>query len=207
MIIINNIKDIKKLVNINESALFNIHPNLLIYPFVLNSIKNNENFQFHYFFEHNKAMFIEVEEKVIIKIVFFKCNNKMEYKEFRDNDLPTILKFDKDLNKTYFIWKSENELKRANQLKPITISFNKDYNIFSYIRPEKSNIYPSYIIYNKIEDKIDDIIIRFYNKDLNIKNVQEEFPDIINATEEDCYDLSKKILTNDILKLKKIINY
>lgn len=207
MISIDSIKDIEQLIHTSESGYFNIDPDLLVDPNIFKLVKKDNGFSFHYIFKKDHAIFISVEDKIIRKINFTKQNEKGFYTSFRENDLPTILIFDQYLNKNNFIWKNGNNLKRTNEFKPTSIKFNKDFNVFSYSKSEKSKIYPSYINFSNNLNKIIGCIIRFYDKELNITNVCNEFPDILNIKEDDCYDLSKNIFTKEILKLKEIVKY
>lgn len=207
MLIIKNIKDLDKLINTNESAYFEINTDSLVNPKIFDLFDTTKKLSFKYLFKEKHAMIIEVENKVIRKINFTRKSEDGLYKSFRENDLPTILYFDKYLKKTEFTWKNGNELIRSNQFKPISIIFKKEYDIFSYVKPKNSEIYPSYINFSKINNKISGCVFRFYDKEFNITNIEKEFPNIFNATEEDCYDLSKNILTKEILTLKEIIKY
>lgn len=206
MFAIHTIDDLSVLVKNNHTGLFKVEPEKLISDqFLFIEDKYNRKI-FHYYYGTNSLMCLIIENNIIIQKSFF-LTGFVNSHSFREDDLPTDISFDLKGNVINKSWRLGIKYYRDNHLKPTSIKFIGDIITFTYTNPEDEKIYISFITYSLKKDKIVDCSLKFYGKNLNLKSTLTEFPSFIEAQEIDCFNLSLRILTPDILKMKQILNY
>ena len=203
---IHTIDDLSVLTENNHTGVFKTPPEKFISDqFVFIEDKYNRKI-FHYYYGTNSLMCLIIENNTIIQKSFF-LTGFVNSHSFREDDLPTDISFDLKGNVINKSWILGIKYHRDNYLKPTSVKFIGDIITFTYINPYDEKIYLSFITYNLKKDKIVDCSLNFYGKNLNLKSTLIEFPSFIEAQEIDCFNLSSRILTPDILKMKQILNY
>jgi hypothetical protein len=206
MFSIHTICDLSVLTVNNESGLFQVAPEELVSDkFVFIENKYNRKI-FYYYYGNNSLMSLIIENNIITQKSFY-LTGFFNSHSFRDNDLPTDISFDSKGKVILKSWRLGLKYHRDNYLKATSVKFVDDIITFTYTNSDNEKIYISYITYSKKKSIIVDCNINFYGKTLNLKSTLIEFPHFLEAKEIDCFDLSTKILTTDILNIKKILKY
>lgn len=164
-----------------------------------------------------------------INIYYNHRTKQIDFKEFysdselttvyRPNSLPTSVHYDQSGNIMIEEWFYKTAWARDNRFSPTKIDYNfkkrKDVHMFTYSRVNKkefdkdvkyNNVYVSYIIYSVSMDSVIDASFYFCGKKLNIREMSAHFPNLIDITLEDCFDLEKRIFTDDLVTIVDMMN-
>lgn len=210
MIFIENVSDLFLLVDNDESSHFLVDPNNLINDiFLCEHIKSDKQiYKFFYKNDLQEKKFIEltIDNNLIIEKNFYLIENGKNIC-YRSNDRPTNLIYNCNGTLSNESWRKGLIYFRINHLAPTSISYKENVIIFIYSNYDKKKISISNIIYHKKTKKIISFSIKIFNKKIYLSDLKKEFPHIVEITKEDCYDLSKRILTKEILDLKELEYY
>lgn len=209
MIYIKKIEDLNILVANNDSAIidndFIVSDEVKLYM-NLNEI-NRLDYLFQKDIDYTYSMILDFSNNIIISKKFIRTNNKGQIESFRDNDLPSIIKFCKNGEIERLTWEFENIHYRQNHLKPTSINYQKKYISFLYSNSNKEKVWISFISFSKEKSKIVDCCFNIYGKSVYFKDLILDYPKLEFATLEDINDMSKNIITKDLLEIIKIQHY
>ncbi len=207
---IEKIEDLHKLVIDNNSAIFLVDPKTIISnDFQLyKESKSDKSYRciFNYKIKDSESMHIIVENNIVVDKTFY--NNDLNYLSSRDHDLPTEISYELNGVIKNLSWRKGLESYRNGDFKPTNIRYSGDNIMFTYDNKKTKNnkICLSYITYNIKRNRIIDANMKFFKQVLDFRRIIDEFPEIINANELDCHDLSVNILTKNVITFKEMLN-
>jgi len=210
MIFIENFSDLFLLVDNDEPFKFLIEPKKIINDIFICKSEKTDKQTYAFFYkntlEDKKIIELTIYNNIIIEKNFYLIENGKNIC-YRENEKPTEIIYNYDGSISYESWKKGLFYFRSNYLTPTSISYKENVMIFVYTNSENKKISISDIIYDKNKKTIISCSMKIFNKKLDLFDVIKEFPNILETNEEDCFDLSKRILTKDILDLKELEYY
>jgi hypothetical protein len=139
-------------------------------------------------------------------IVFKGYNIKVDkrYVYHRPDNLPATFFFLKNGDLNTVQWFFHGHARRDHFLQPVSIDRKNDRMFtFQYSKSEDGFFEASYIIFDKgtknCKGKVIDLMFRQRGVNINAKSAKTIFPAVTDISFEDCYDLSKRIITDDEL--------
>lgn len=202
---IKNKNDLISLVYNDESAKFLVDIYSLIDTEI--EISDESDKRIALLVKHSKGyMSLVIENNIILQKSFYK--NKMNY-SYREENKPTDISFDSKGNWSNKSWRIGDEYRNDIRFVAVNVTKSDHKNpnyAYSYRKEIKDPINISYIIFSSSKNKVIDCLINYYGKNLSFKESVEKFPELVNLSLDDCYDLNTKVFTDDVLTLHGMIN-
>jgi hypothetical protein len=191
----------------------------------------NENFFVLSDGEESAVFCLKISDTCFIMLVYRHNTKQINFKEFHSDDectvvyrkesLPTTIHYDEKGNIKIKEWFYKIGWGRDNRFTPSKIDYMfklhkiKNLHMFTYSRVNKkemdkdlnyNNVFINYIIYNTAIDSVIDASFHYCGKKLNLREMSEHFPNLVNMNLDDCYDMSKRIFTDDLVILVDMMN-
>lgn len=191
----------------------------------------NENFFVLSDGDESAVFCLKISDTCFIMLVYNHKTKQIDFKEFnsdvdcsviaRKDSLPTTIHYDKKGNIAITEWLYVNGWGRDDRFTPTKIDYmfklNKMKNVymFTYGRVNKkemdkdlnyNNVSISYIIYNLSTDSVIDASFNYCGKKMNLREMSQHFPNLMNMNLDDCYDMSKNVFTDDLVTLVDMLN-